>query len=104
MTPSVKMEKLHNGSMTGLHFKEDGKMKIKITYKVCGVEFSATATCVSEAYEYLQAIIKANAINFPRQAETLSEYMCILVKIQNGETIKSENHIFRLEKVVEEKS
>ena len=77
-------------------------MKIKITYKVCRVEFSATATCVSEAYEYLQAIIKANAINFPRQAETLSEYMCILVKIQNGETIKSENHIFRLEKVVEE--
>jgi len=47
-------------------------MKIKITYKVCRVEFSATATCVSEAYEYLQAIIKANAINFPRQAETLS--------------------------------
>ena len=79
-------------------------MNIKITYKVCGVEFSAMATCVSEVYEYLQAIIKANAINFPRQAETLSEYMCILVKIQNGETIKSENHIFRLEKVAEEKS
>lgn len=68
----------------------------KTLYKKCGdrgyrngcrVEFSATATCVSEAYEYLQAIIKANAINFPRQAETLSEYMCILVKIQNGETM-----------------
>lgn len=27
MTPFVKVEKLHNGSMTGLHFKEDGKMK-----------------------------------------------------------------------------
>ena len=79
-------------------------MKIKITYKVCGVEFSATATCVSEAYEYLQAIIKANAINFPRQEETLSEYMCYLVDMKNGKTIKHSNHIFDMEIIREEKS
>lgn len=77
---------------------------IKIIYKVCNVEFEALAGNIAEAYKYIQAIIKSNKVNFPRQAETLSEYMCILVKIQNGETIKSENHIFRLEKVAEEKS
>lgn len=76
---------------------------IKIIYKVCNVEFEALAGNIAEAYKYIQAIIKSNKVNFPRQAETLSEYMCLLAKIQSGETTKHENHIFRIEKVTEGK-
>ena len=79
-------------------------MKIKITYKVCGMNFEAIANNVCEAYKYVEAIIKANAINFPRQEETLSEYMCYLADMKNGETIKHSNHIFGMEIIREEKS
>lgn len=77
---------------------------IKIIYKVCNVEFEALAENISEAYKYIEAIIKSNKLNFPRQAETLSEYMCYLADMKSGKTVKHENHIFKIEKVVEEKS
>ncbi|WP_251316697.1 hypothetical protein [Flintibacter muris] len=76
---------------------------IKVIYKVCNVEFEALAGNISEAYKYIQAIIKTNELNFPRQEETLSYYMCLLTKIQSGKTVKYENHVFKIEKVTEEK-
>ena len=61
---------------------------IKVIYKVCEVEFEALTGNIAEAYKYIQAIIKSNELNFPHQAETLSEYMCLLAKMQNSETMK----------------
>ena len=34
-------------------------MVLKITYKVCGMPFTAVADNIAQAYEYIQAIIKA---------------------------------------------
>lgn len=73
-------------------------MRIKITRKIQGMEFDAVADTIAEAYEYVKAIIKAEKNrNFPNTDETLSEYMEILVKMKKHETIKHENHIFRVE-------
>lgn len=73
-------------------------MKIKITWKIQGMEFDAVADTIAEAYEYVKAIIKAEKNrNFPNTDETLSEYMEILAKMKKHETIKHENHIFRVE-------
>jgi hypothetical protein len=73
-------------------------MRIKITWKIQGMEFDAVADTIAEAYEYVKAIIKAEKNrNFPNTDETLSEYMEILVKMKKHETIKHENHIFRVE-------
>ena len=73
-------------------------MRIKITWKIQGMEFDAVADTIAEAYEYVKAIIKAEKNrNFPNTDETLSEYMEILVKMKKHETIKHDNHIFRVE-------
>lgn len=73
-------------------------MRIKITWKIQGMEFDAVTDTIAEAYEYVKAIIKAEKNrNFPNTDETLSEYMKILVKMKKHETIKHENHIFRVE-------
>ncbi|MFQ9484540.1 MAG: hypothetical protein ACLRWA_01405 [Lachnospira sp.] len=73
-------------------------MRIKITWKIQGMEFDAVTDTIAEAYEYVKAIIKAEKNrNFPNTDETLSEYMEILVKMKKHETIKHENHIFRVE-------
>lgn len=77
---------------------------IKITYKVCSVEFEAKVNSISEAYKYIQAIIEANKSSFPNNQEFLSEYMCYLVKMKNNEMKSHENHIFKIEKIAEEKS
>lgn len=71
--------------------------KLKITYKVCGVEFSAITETIAEAYRYIVAIIKANEVSFPNRDHTLSEYMGVLVGFKDAGTIKHENHIFRIE-------
>ena len=76
--------------------------KIKITYTVCGMDFTAETSNISEAYEYLKAIVKKENINFPDREGTLSEYMNDLVRMQNGKLFKYENHIFALETVREE--
>lgn len=71
---------------------------IKITYTVCGMDFTAETSNISEAYEYLKAIVKRENINFPDQEGTLSEYMKILVdKMRNGGS--HSNHIFKIEVV-----
>lgn len=73
-------------------------MRIKITWKIQGMEFDVVADTIAEAYEYVKVIIKAEKNrNFPNTDETLSEYMEILVKMKKHETIKHENHIFRVE-------
>lgn len=72
-------------------------MVLKITYKVGGFEFAATAENIAQAYEYIQAVIRANSLNFPNQEETLSEYMSTLVKFKDSGMFKSENHIFKIE-------
>lgn len=72
--------------------------KIKITYTVCGMDFKAKTSTISEAYEFLKAIVKKEHINYPDQEGTLSEYMNSLVKMQNGDLL----NIFALETVQEE--
>lgn len=76
--------------------------KIKITYTVCGMDFKAETSNISEAYEFIKAIVKKEHINYPDQEGTLSEYMNNLVRMQNGELLKHETHIFALEAVQEE--
>ena len=73
-------------------------MTLKITYKVGGMGFTAVAENIAQAYGYVQAIIKANALNFPNQEETLSEYMAILAKFKDGQQLTTENYIFKIEK------
>ena len=72
-------------------------MVLKITHKVCGMPFTAVADNIAQAYEYIQAIIKAESLNFPNQQETLSEYMAILAQFKDGKILKTENHIFKIE-------
>ena len=72
-------------------------MVLKITHKVCGMPFAAVAENIAQAYEYIQAIIKAESLNFPNQQETLSEYMAILAQFKDGKILKTENHIFKIE-------
>lgn len=72
-------------------------MILRITYKVGGVGFTATAENIAKAYEYTQAIIEANLLNFPDQEETLSEYMAILAQFKDGKQLMTENHIFKIE-------
>lgn len=74
-------------------------MKIQITYYVCGVSFEAVAGTISTAYEYIQAIVKANQISFPNQEEALSEYMTILADMKNGAALAHKNHIFAIERI-----
>ncbi len=75
--------------------------KVRITYTVCGMDFTAEVSTVSEAYEYIKAIVVKERINFPDREETLSGYMDVLVKIKNGSRLRHENHIFVLETVQE---
>ena len=72
-------------------------MVLKITHKVCGMPFTAVADNIAQAYEYIQAIIKAESLNFPNQQESLSEYMAELARFKDGNLLKTENHIFKIE-------
>ena len=72
-------------------------MVIKITHKVCGMPFTAVAENIAQAYEYIQAIIKAESLNFPNQQESLSEYMAELARFKDGKLLKTENHSFKIE-------
>lgn len=72
-------------------------MMLKITYKVGGVAFTALALNIAQAYEYVAAVIRANNLTFPKQEETLSEYMAILGQFKNGKKLMTENHIFKIE-------
>ena len=72
-------------------------MVLKITHKVCGMPFAAVAENIAQAYEYIQAIIKAESLNFPNQQESLSEYMAELARFKDGNLLKTENHIFKIE-------
>lgn len=72
--------------------------KMRITYTVFGMGFTAEASDISAAYEYVKAIVRRENINFPNQDETLSNYMEILVdKMRNGGS--HSNHIFKIEVV-----
>ncbi len=76
-----------------------GAYKIKIIYKVLdGVRFTAEATSLSEAYKYVSAIIKTNALSFPKPEETLSEMIKVLARMDAETTLSFEQHIFRIEK------
>lgn len=71
--------------------------KLKITLKVCGVEFYATAENIAAAYRYVEAIINSHPVEFPNSDLTLSEYMSILAEFRDAGKISCENHIFRIE-------
>ena len=55
-------------------------MKFTVTYKVNGVQFSATCDSVAEAYECVKAIVKRESAAFPRAEETLSGYIELLAQ------------------------
>lgn len=98
-TPLIVLRCADNRQLFEGTGKGNGKaMKIKVTWKIQGMEFGAISDTVAEAYEYVKAIVKAEkSRNFPNTDETLSEYIGILAKMKNHETIKHENHIFRIE-------
>ncbi len=78
------------------------EIKIKITYTVCGMDFIAETSTISEAYEYLKAIVEKELTTFPDREGALSEYMTDLVKMKNGDLLKYENHFFTFEAIQEE--
>lgn len=72
-------------------------MKYRITYKVFNsVEFYAEADTISQAYEYIKAIVDDKKIIFPDREQTLSEYMNILSKMSAGERLEHSNHVFSI--------
>lgn len=72
-------------------------MKYRITYKVFNsVEFYAEADTISQAYEYIKAIVDDKKIIFPNREETLSEYMNILSRMSAGENMGYSNHVFSI--------
>ena len=78
-------------------------MKIKITYFVLGMEFEAVTHSIPECYEYVKAIVKTNKISFPNPDETLLEYMGILMEMKNNNRLIShKNHIFMIERIIEQ--
>lgn len=73
-------------------------MKIKITWTIRGMHFEAVTNTISEAYEYVKAIVKAEKTSFPNTEETLSDCMVILAGFLNdGRSHK--NHIFSIQKI-----
>ena len=48
-------------------------MKITVTYKVNGAQFSAVCGSIAEAYECVKAIVKKESTAFTRPEETLSD-------------------------------
>lgn len=71
--------------------------KLKITLKVCGVEFSAITETIAEAYRHIEAIIRSHPVEFPNGDSTLSEYMGVLVSFKDAGMLSHENHIFKIE-------
>lgn len=74
-------------------------MYFKITYNVNGMKFTANTPYVSEAYDMVKAIIKAEKLMFPNQEKEFCEYFEILADIKQGKTISHENNIFKIERV-----
>ena len=77
-------------------------MTLKISYKVGKVVFDTIVNNISEAYEYIKAIINKEEIFFPNQYEALSNYMEILVQFKCNGAISHDNHIFKIQKIDEE--
>ena len=76
-------------------------MKYRITYKVCGMFFTAEAESISRAFDFIRAIIQSEKISFPDQDGVLSEYMAILVNMKNGKTMAYSNFIFNVDAIAE---
>ena len=54
------------------------KMKFKITYFVHGMIFEAIAYGVTDAFDYVKAIIKAEKLMYPNQQEAFDDYFEII--------------------------
>ena len=76
-------------------------MKITVTYKVNGAQFSAVCGSIAEAYECVKAIVKKESMAFTRPEETLSGYIELLANIAAGITHSHENGYFKIFKVTE---
>ena len=74
-------------------------MKFKITYYVHGMIFEAIAYGVTEAFDYIKAIIKAEKIMYPNQQEAFDNYFEILGNISRGEisSFSSCSGLFKIE-------
>lgn len=72
-------------------------MKYRITYKVCGIFFTAEAESISRAFDIIRAIIQSEKVTFPDQDGILSEYMAILVNMKNGKTKAYSNFVFNVD-------
>lgn len=59
-------------------------MKFKITYFVAGMTFEAIAYGVSDAFDYVKAIVKSERNMFPNQREALDNYFAILGEMVTG--------------------
>lgn len=74
-------------------------MRYKISYNVYGMEFTAEADTIAQAYEYVRAIVQRENINFPDQERTLSEYMEILADMKAGKNTAHEMFVFKIEAI-----
>lgn len=72
-------------------------MKYRITYKVFNsANFYAEADTISQAYEYIKAIVDDKKIIFPNREETLSDYMNILSTMSTRTIVEYSNHVFSI--------
>ena len=74
-------------------------MKAKITYNVYDTEFEKTVTTAAELFDSVRAIIKRERLMFPDQERTTDEYMKICNDIAFYNSLKHENHIFKIESI-----
>lgn len=77
-------------------------MKLAITYKVNGVPFKYETENVHDLFNATAAVIKANKLMYPDQDTILNEYLVICAELKSGKKCSHENHIFKIERVVEQ--
>jgi len=78
---------------------EAEKQRLRITYKVNGMNFDAVSTTIAGAYEYIKAIVDANALLFSDRESALSEYTDVLSRFRERAITTYENHVFKIERV-----
>ena len=78
-------------------------MKFRITYYVHGMIFEAIAYGVTDAFDYVKAIIKAEKIMYPNQQEAFDNYFEVLGEISRGNisAYLSGCGLFKIEKITE---
>lgn len=72
----------------------------RVTYKVNGkdgVEFYHESEMLTETFEAVKAVIRANPITFPNPERIFDSYFNLLAHMNEDGMTMHENHVFRVE-------